>query len=133
MHDKGWACAHPLLIHIERPTMNFQDLHELPAWLKTTITLLLGAGGARLVAIWLENHRLEKKDYRDTLLGRIRELEETISGMQDSFTTMSVNLALAKDESTELRQEIEVLRRINAQQESNRRAGGPDAKPSQSV
>jgi len=133
MHGKGWACAHPLLTHIERLPMNFQDLNELPAWLKTTITLILGAGGAKLASIWLENRRLEKKEYRDTLLGRIRELEDTISHMQESFTKMSVNLALAQDESSELRQEIEVLRRVNAQQESNRRAGGPDAKPSQSM
>ncbi len=111
--------------------MLFQDIHELPAWLKTTITLAIGAGGAKLLAVWLENRRLEKKEYRETLIGRIRELEEVISGMQESFTTMSVNLALFKDENTELRQEIEVLRRINAKQEKDRRAGGSNAKPSE--
>jgi hypothetical protein len=86
--------------------ISFNELNELPGWVKTTVTLLLGAGGAKLLAVWLENRRLEKKEYRDTLLGRIRELETTIQGMQASFSDMKVSLALARDENEELKQRL---------------------------
>lgn len=85
----------------------FDQLHDLPAWLKTSITLLVGAGGAKMLSIWLENRRLEKKEYRDTLLGRIRELELVITSMQKAFTAMSVELALVKDENMELRERLQ--------------------------
>lgn len=109
--------------------MNFQELTELPSWLKTVATLIAGAGTAKLLAVWLENRRLEKKDYRDTLLGRIRELETTISEMQTSFTELKVKFALVEDENGELKRILE----DHAQSSVQRKAGGSDAQPPQSV
>lgn len=86
--------------------MLFQDLKDVPSWLTTLVGLVVGAGGAKLLSVWLESRRLATKDYRDTLLGRIRELEKVIEGMQASFTQMSVELALVKDENSELRQQL---------------------------
>jgi hypothetical protein len=113
--------------------MAFNELSELPGWLKTTITLLLGAGGAKLLAVWLENRRLEKKEYRDTLLGRIRELETTIQAMQASFTNMSVKLALVEDENSELRDRLGMPRKSDVHAGVPRQSGGSDAQPPQSV
>lgn len=86
--------------------MNFQELNELPSWVKTVATLIVGAGGSKLLAVWLENRRLEKKEYRHTLLGRIRELEAMVKDMQSSFVAMSVELALVKDENRELKEQL---------------------------
>lgn len=107
--------------------MNFQELNEFPSWIKPTVTFLLGAGGAKLLAMWLESRRLEKKEYRDTLLGRIRELEGTINSMQTAWTEMNVEVALLRQQNMELSQELTVMRRINAQQEEDRRSGGTNA------
>jgi hypothetical protein len=93
--------------------MNFQELNELPGWLKTCLTLVAGAGGAKMLSVWLENHRLEKKDYRETLLTRIRELEVTIKDMQSAFTSLSVKLALVQDENLELREKLERQSRVH--------------------
>lgn len=103
--------------------MPFNELNDLPGWLKTTITLALGAGAARLLAVWLESRRLEKKEYRDTLLTRIRELELTIKAMQDSFTAMSVKLALVEDENSELKERL----KSHVQQDVPRSDGGSNA------
>ena len=79
---------------------------ELPEWLKTTATLILGAGAAKLLAVWLENRRLTKKEYRETLLERIRELEKTISEMYQAVTDLRVQVALLEDENGELREKL---------------------------
>lgn len=86
--------------------MAFNELQEIPAWVKSLSTLLLGAGAAKLLAVWLENRRLEKKEYRETLLGRIRELEATITRMQTAHTETAVAVALLKDENQELKAEL---------------------------
>lgn len=83
--------------------MVFQELNELPPAIKWPALILFGAGGAKLLGVWLENRRLEKKDYRETLLGRIRELETVIAGMQNEHTQLRVEMALARDENEELR------------------------------
>ena len=112
--------------------MNFQDITELPGWARTAITLLIGAGGAKLFAVWLENRRLEKKEYRDTLLGRIRELEGMIDGMRKSFTEMSVQLSLVQDENEELKATIRALRPGNVQRNVQSKDGS-DAQPPRTV
>lgn len=89
----------------------FNELTELPGWVKTTATLFLGAGAARLLAVWLENRRLEKREYRDTLLTRIRELEVEIKGMNQTVRDLSVELALVKDENAELQERLGMPRK----------------------
>jgi len=61
--------------------ISFDDLTDLPPWVKTGATLLLGAGASKVLAVWLESRRLAKREYRDTLLQRIRELETKIDRM----------------------------------------------------
>jgi hypothetical protein len=61
---------------------------DLPGWARTTLMLLLGAGGARLLDVWLENRRLERKDYRDTLSTRIRVLEGDIADCHERSASL---------------------------------------------
>lgn len=79
---------------------------DLPNWVKTGATLLLGAGAARLLAVWLENRRLAHKEYRETLLSRIRELELIVTAMHGQMTDLKVSLALLKEENEELRERL---------------------------
>lgn len=81
--------------------LNFDNLTDLPPWVKTGATLLLGAGAAKLLGVWLENRRLAKKEYRDTLLQRIRELETLIASMHDRHTNMAVKVARLEDDLEE--------------------------------
>jgi hypothetical protein len=95
--------------------ISFDDLTDLPPWIKTGATLLLGAGAAKLLGVWLENRRLAKKEYRDTLLQRIRDLETMIAGMHVTHVEMAVKVARLEDD-------LEECKRLHAQR------GGPPKK-----
>lgn len=82
------------------------DHDYLPGWVKTLLTILLSGGAVKLLSVLLENRRLVKKDYRETMLSRIQHLEETIAAMQVTHTAMSVKLALVEEENEELRAEL---------------------------
>ena len=113
--------------------LTFNELNELPGWLKTSITLLLGAGTAKLLAVWLESRRLEKKEYRDTLLGRIRELEKAHETTLREVGDLRVKIALLDDENKELKDKLAECIQGHAQQGVPRQGGGSDAKPASSV
>lgn len=81
--------------------MNFAELSDLPPWLKSGMTFLIGAGAAKLLAVWLENKRLANNEYRDTLLQRIRELEAKIDVMHETNTRMAVRVATLQDDLDE--------------------------------
>jgi predicted nuclease with TOPRIM domain len=57
--------------------------YDPPEWVRTGMTLLLGAGGAKMLSVWLENRRLAKKEFRETLLERIRDLERQVAALHD--------------------------------------------------
>jgi cell division protein FtsB len=91
--------------------MIFADINELPPWLKSGVTLLAGAGVAKLLAVWLENKRLEKSDYRDTLVGRIRELEDKIDEMHATNTRLAIKVNTLEDD-------LEECKRLHADRRS---------------
>lgn len=93
--------------------LSFDSLTDLPPWIKTGVTLLLGAGAAKMLGVVLENRRLAKKEYRDTLLQRIRELENRVDGHAEVTAGLRVRIAQAEDD-------LEECRRLHAQ-----RGGSP--------
>lgn len=127
----GRAFARPL--NLSTTMMAFDELNDLPGWLKSGLTLLLGAGAARFLAVWLESRRLEKKDYRETLLTRIRELESKIEKMNTKYINIHTELALVKDENSELRERLGMPKRADVHQEVHGEAGGTDAQPQKPV
>lgn len=66
---------------------------DLPPWAGTVITFALGAGGAKLLAVWLENRRLTNRDYRETLEHRIRDLERQVAGLMERVGSLRVEVA----------------------------------------
>lgn len=80
---------------------------DLPGWAKTVVTLALGAGGARLLAVALENHRLSKREFRETLLERIRELEKVVSSLQERIGDLRAELADVKAENAQLKEDMQ--------------------------
>lgn len=86
---------------------------SVPEWLRTAATLLLGAGAAKILAIWLENRRLTSKDYRETLLERVRELEGVVSSLQTRVGNLRVEVAHLSSQLDEERELAERLRREN--------------------
>jgi hypothetical protein len=96
--------------------ISFDDLTDLPPWIKTGATLLLGAGAAKILGVWLENRRLAKKDYRDTLLSRIRELETKIDRMYHELGQRDVLIE-------QLRNDLDQYRRPGAQSRRRRGSG----------
>ena len=53
----------------------------MPEWAKFAVATIFGAGGVHFFRAWLENRRLAKKDFRELLLDRIKELETVIDQM----------------------------------------------------
>ncbi len=84
--------------------------HDLPDWLRSAAMLLAGAGGAKMLAVWLENRRLGRQDYRETLLERVRELETVVSGLQTRVANLRVEVAHLEEENVRLREELEECR-----------------------
>lgn len=86
---------------------------SIPEWVKAAVTLLLGAGGAKMLAVWLENRRLSNKDYRETLLERVRELESVVSSLQLRVGNLRVEMAHMEERLQDESELVEKLRSEN--------------------
>ena len=83
------------------------SLSDMPDWAQTAVTLLLGAGGFRWYKAWLEDRRLSKKEYRETLMERIQELETVVNSMHTRMGNLRVEMAHLQVENKQLRHELE--------------------------
>jgi hypothetical protein len=85
-----------------------QQLPEdyLPEWGKLVVATVLGAGGLHWFRAWLENRRLAKRDFRELLLDRIRELEKTVAHMQVRMGNLRVEMAHIEAENAQLRRKL---------------------------
>lgn len=66
---------------------------DVPEWARTLATLALGAGGAKMLAVWLENRRLTRRDYRETLEERIKDLERQVGALFERVGNLRVEVA----------------------------------------
>ena len=107
------------------------DTDYLPDWAKALVAVALGAGGARFFSAWLENRRLGKKEFRETLLERIRELEKVVAHMQTRMGNLRVEMAHLETENTGLRRELGLPDRCAANEDADEREdrGDDDGKP----
>lgn len=87
---------------------------DLPAWAQFVVPLVLGAGGARLLAVWLENRRLSRRDYRETLESRIRDLERQMRQAYERIASLRVEVAHLEDELADERKAGDRLDQDNA-------------------
>jgi hypothetical protein len=78
----------------------------LPEWAKFVIATVLGAGGLHWFRAWLESRRLAKKDFRELLLDRIRELEKTVAHMQTRMGSLRVEMAHIEAENAHFRRKL---------------------------
>lgn len=79
-------------------------------WIATLVSAAVGAGGWKMLSVWLENRRLTKREYRETLQSlieqqsrRISELESCVAGLQVRIGNLRVEVAHLESENTELR------------------------------
>lgn len=56
-----------------------------------------------MLSVWLENNRLKSKDFRETLMSRINDLELSHSSMQTRIGNLRVEVAHLESENEELR------------------------------
>lgn len=87
--------------------MQLPDSDYLPEWAKIAIAALFGAGGVRWFSVYLENRRLARKDFRETLLERIRELEKVVANLQRRMGNLRVEMAHLEVENLQLRRDHE--------------------------
>lgn len=101
--------------------MRLEDIPSgLPSWVTPVATLLFGAGGAKMLSIWLENRRLANKDYRETLLEqikqqaqRIQDLEDTVESLQTRQANLRETVGTLKEQNQDLSEHVERLEREN--------------------
>ena len=86
--------------------MQLPETDYLPETVKLIISAVLGAGGVAFFRVWLENRRLSKKEFRETLLDRVRELEKVISRMQTRMGNLRVEMAHIETENAAMRREL---------------------------
>ena len=92
----------------------------IPDWARTLATLALGAGGAKVLAVWLENRRLTRREYRETLLAqieqqlaRVEDLESCVAGLQTRVGSLRVEVAHLQERLRVEETAVERLRREN--------------------
>lgn len=78
----------------------------LPDWAKYLIATVIGAGGLHWFRAWLENKRLERKEFREILLDRIRELESVVACLQKRMGNLRVEMAHLEVENRQLKREL---------------------------
>ena len=104
----------------------------LPEWGKFVIATVLGAGGLHWFRAWLESRRLAKKDFRELLLDRIRELEKVVANMQVRMGNLRVEMAHIEAENAHFRRKLGLSARgsevQNAHEQPDR--GDDDGEPS---
>ena len=83
---------------------------DLPTWATHLLTLVLGAGGLAWFRVYLENRRLMRKDYRETLLERVRELEQVVARLQTRMGCMREELGHLEAQNEALLRENKELR-----------------------
>jgi len=85
--------------------MQIPDSDYLPETVKLVISAIFGAGGVAFLRVWLENRRLSKKEFRETLLDRVRELEKVIGNLQTRMGNLRVEMAHLETENKQLKRE----------------------------
>ncbi len=104
----------------------------LPETVKLVISAVLGAGGVAFFRVWLENRRLSKKEFRETLLDRVRELEKVIAHMQLRMGNLRVEMAHLETENKSMRRTLgcpdRPIEEDDAHEQSDR--GDNDGEPS---
>jgi hypothetical protein len=92
----------------------------LPESAKLLISAVLGAGGVAWFRVWLENRRLSKKEFRETLLDRVRELEKVIARMQTRMGNLRVEMAHLEVENEQMRIRLGCADRPTEEQDADK-------------
>jgi len=83
----------------------------IPAWLQHVLAVLFGAGGVKMVSVLVENRRLGKKEFRETLMERIEHLESELQGLNTLLLRRTEDVARLEAENGYL------LRRLKFEEE----------------
>lgn len=83
---------------------------EIPAWAEWTAAVVFGGGAVRLFGVWLENRRLVKSDYRESLLKLIRELQDDVQTLNRKVGQLEEALEVEQEVVVRLRDENDELR-----------------------
>jgi FtsZ-binding cell division protein ZapB len=77
----------------------------IPQSVQIAISAVLGAGGLAWFRAYMENKRLGKKEFRELLVDRIRELEVVVDSMQKRMGNLRVEMAHLEAANKQLQRE----------------------------
>lgn len=90
---------------------------ELPSWIGTLLGIVFGAGGVRMVSVWLENKRLTRKDYRETLQELIQQQSVRIGELEQCVARLQVRIGNLRVEMVHLEAENRTLSGSNRKED----------------
>ena len=86
---------------------------DVPQWVRTALTAFVSIGLAKVYAVWAENRRLTKRDYRETLEERISDLERQVAGLFERIGALRAEVAHLETELTHEREKVDRLDQDN--------------------
>jgi len=84
-------------------------MKEPENWLIGVIGAVGGAGLAKLAAVWLENRRMTGRDFRETLIDRIEDLERQVASCQTRIGNLREHVGNLEYENRSLKLHIKQL------------------------
>lgn len=102
---------------------------DLPEWARTSLTILLGAGGAKMLGVWLENRRLMRQEYRETLRAMIEDLQRQVSALQTRVGNLRVEVAHLEEALADERERSDELDQANVRLRARLVEVDPDHDP----
>ena len=85
-------------------------MKEPENWIMALVAAVFGAGGVKMLQVWLENRRLGKKEFKTLLLGRIEDLEKQVAACQTRIGNMREQIGHLESEVNHLEEENTSLR-----------------------
>ena len=92
----------------------------IPAWAQAILAALFGAGGVKMLGVWLENRRLAKADFRETLLERIQSLEASNLELHERLQAQAERLGSLQSENDLLKRALQLKPEARRYVERNR-------------
>lgn len=102
---------------------------DVPESLRSLGLLLVGAGGAKMLAVWLENRRLTRREYRETLEHRIQDLERQVAGLFERVGNLRVEVARYEEALADELERANRLEEDNARLRARLLEVDPDGNP----
>lgn len=87
---------------------------DVPGWAGPVVSALIGGAGVKMLSVWLENRRLTRRDYRETLESQIRVLQRQVASLYERLNAAERELGHLEEALDGERETVDRLDQENA-------------------